>query len=155
MRTTNKNGQKDQKVKKNENENRVEKKIAEKINIEITSVNMFKNMPHTNFKLPNIIKKEKQMPTPKIKWKTGPKVASISTYFEEKNNKETKKFKSSTGQQDVETIQHLKLNYKLTNFDLNFKQGQYPLKKSSRGKRSTKARENMLVNPILAKNSAG
>ena len=88
-------------------------------------------MPQANFKLKNIIKNQKQIPTPKTKCKPGPKVALISTYFEEKNKKETKKFKSSTGQQYVKTIPHFNLSFKPTHFDLNSEQGQYPLKKSS------------------------
>ena len=86
----------------------------------------------------NCSQKSKANANPKLKCKIDPKIASISTYFEEKNNKETKKFKSSTGQQDVNTIPHLKLIFKPTNLDLNSEKGQYPPKKSSRGKKPTK-----------------
>ena len=68
----------------------------------------FKTMPQAKSKLPNVVKNQKQIPTPKLKCKIGPKVASISTYFKDKNNKETKQFKSSNSQQDVVPSQKFK-----------------------------------------------
>jgi hypothetical protein len=79
-----------------------------------------------------------QNPTPKQKLISGPRVASISTYFEEKNKLETKIFKSSTGQQyqNKTSIVKLKPTPKLAHFNLTSEQGQYPLKRTSCGKKN-------------------
>ena len=113
--------------------------MAEKKNSNSTGINVFKNMPQAKYKKPNMEKIliPMQNPTPKQKLISGPRVASISTYFEEKNKLETKIFKSSTGQQYPNKTSIVKPTPKLSNFNLTSEQGQYPLKRTSRGKKLT------------------
>ena len=63
-------------------------------------------------------------PTPKQKLISGPRVASISTYFEEKNKLETKIFKSSAGQQYQHKTSIVKPTPKPANCNLTSEQGQ-------------------------------
>ena len=123
--------------------------MAEKNNSESTSINVFKTMQQAKSKMPNVDKIQMQKPTTKQKFISGPRVASISTYFEEKNEIETKKFKSSTGQQYENITSHLNPISKPANFNLNSEQGQYPLKKTSRGKKLTKAGGIEITNPKM------